>query len=90
MEEKAWDQATFLTGEWLLSVSDFLDLIVRGGSAFSLVLFNDVSEQICSHSVQAGENLNSSASTNEELLSILHKANDRRQQDYVLRSTCSD
>lgn len=71
-----------------MSVSDFLDLIVRGGSAVSLVLFNYVSEQICSHNVQVGEDLNSLASTSEELLSILHKANDQRQQDYVLRSKC--
>ena len=73
-----------------MSVSDFLDLIVRGGSAVSLVLFNYVSEQICSHNVQVGEDLNSLASTGEELLSILHKANDQRQQDYVLRSACSN
>ena len=73
-----------------MSVCDFLDLIVRGGSAVSLVLFNYVSEQICSHNVQVGENLNSLASTNEELPSILHKANDQMQQDCVLRSTFSN
>lgn len=39
----------------LLSMFDFLGLIVRGGSAASLVLFNYVSEQICSCNVQVGE-----------------------------------
>lgn len=34
---------------------DVLDLIVRGGSAASLVLFNYVSEQICSYHVQVGK-----------------------------------
>lgn len=34
---------------------DVLDLIVRGGSAASLVLFNYVSEQIRTHNVQVGE-----------------------------------
>lgn len=43
------------TEQLLLSMFDFLDLIVRGGSAASLMLFNYVSEQICSHNVQVGE-----------------------------------
>lgn len=43
------------TEQLLLSIFDFLDLIVRGGSAACLVLFNYVSEQICSHNVQVGE-----------------------------------
>lgn len=42
------------TEQLLLCMFDFLDLIVRGGSAASLVLFNYV-EQICSHNVQVGE-----------------------------------
>ena len=56
-----------------MSVSNFQDLTVRVGSAVSLVQFNYISEQICSHNVQVGENLNSLAGMNEELLSILHK-----------------
>lgn len=43
------------TEQLLLSMLDFLGLIVRGGSAASLGLFNYVSEQICSHNVQVGE-----------------------------------
>lgn len=43
------------TERLLLSIFDFLDLIVKSGSAASLVLFNYVSEQICSHNVQVGE-----------------------------------
>lgn len=43
------------TEQLLLSMFDFLDLTVRGGSAASPVLFNYVSEQICSHNVQVEE-----------------------------------
>lgn len=43
------------TEQLLSSMFDFLDLFVRGSSAASLVLFNHVSEQICSHNVQVEE-----------------------------------
>lgn len=65
-EEAAWDQAAFLSWKWFLSVSNLLDLIVKLYYHLYLVLFNNVSEQICSRNVQVGENLNSLACTDEE------------------------
>lgn len=80
-----------LFSSWVVVfVSDSLNLIVRGGSAVSLARFGYVSEQISSHSVQVGENLYALTSRNEELVSVLHRANDEMQQDCPPRSTCTD
>lgn len=71
MEEAAWDQAAFLGWKLFLSVLNLLNLNCTITCNNYLVLFNYVSEQICSCDVQVGENLTSLASADGELVSYL-------------------